>query len=164
MRGGWRAPPTLTSQDWFYPHHWMYARKQRLLLCVLCEWVSGLGNQRMVVGTSLCSLVFSRHNGAATVRWILQQLHSKTVLAHIGTFPNKCTLKQPFHTTSAWKVWNFMKTHHSCLSGKNKLFDNIILTRTMHGILPKVVELTIYYKQQLRNITVLSHALFRNAQ
>ncbi len=30
------APPTLTSQDWFYPHHWMYARKQRLQLCVLC--------------------------------------------------------------------------------------------------------------------------------
>ncbi len=36
MRGGGHAPPTLTSQDWFYPHHWMYARKQRLQLCVLC--------------------------------------------------------------------------------------------------------------------------------
>ncbi len=34
---GWACTPTLTSQDWFYPHHWMYARKQRLQLCVLCE-------------------------------------------------------------------------------------------------------------------------------
>jgi hypothetical protein len=42
-----------------------------------------------------------------------------------------------------------------CLE-KNKLFDNII--RTMHGILPKVVELTIQCKQQLRNNTILSHA------
>ncbi len=33
MRGGGRAPPTLTSQGKFYPHDWMYARKQRLLLC-----------------------------------------------------------------------------------------------------------------------------------
>ncbi len=33
---GWACTPTLTSQDWFYPHHWMYARKQRLQLCVLC--------------------------------------------------------------------------------------------------------------------------------
>ncbi len=30
------APPTLTSQGKFYPHDWMYARKQRLQLCVLC--------------------------------------------------------------------------------------------------------------------------------
>ncbi len=36
IRGGGRAPPTLTSQGQFYPHHWMYARKQRLQLCVLC--------------------------------------------------------------------------------------------------------------------------------
>ena len=36
MRGGWRAPPTHTSQGQFYPHQWMYARKQRLQLCVLC--------------------------------------------------------------------------------------------------------------------------------
>ncbi len=41
MRGGGRAPPTLTSQDQFYPHHWMYARKQRLQLCVLCATDSG---------------------------------------------------------------------------------------------------------------------------
>ena len=33
----------------------------------------------------------------------------------------------------------------------------------MHDILPKVVELTIQYKQQLWNNTILSHALFRNA-
>jgi hypothetical protein len=34
----------------------------------------------------------------------------------------------------------------------------------MHGILPKVVKLTILYKQQLRYNTILSRALFRNAQ
>jgi hypothetical protein len=38
--------------------------------------------------------------GAATLRWILQQLHSKTVLAHISAIPNKCTIKHPFHTTA----------------------------------------------------------------
>ncbi len=35
-RGGGLAPPTLTSQGQFYSHHWMYARKQRWQLCVLC--------------------------------------------------------------------------------------------------------------------------------
>ncbi len=34
----------------------------------------------------------------------------------------------------------------------------------MHGIIPRGVELTIWYKQQLRNNTILSHALVRNAQ
>jgi hypothetical protein len=34
----------------------------------------------------------------------------------------------------------------------------------MHGMLPKVVELTIWYKQQLKNNTILSDGLFRNAQ
>jgi len=34
----------------------------------------------------------------------------------------------------------------------------------MHGILPKVIEITIKYQQQLRNNTILSHALFINAQ
>ncbi len=34
----------------------------------------------------------------------------------------------------------------------------------MHGILPKEVEITVKYKQQLRNNTILSHALFMNAQ
>jgi hypothetical protein len=33
----------------------------------------------------------------------------------------------------------------------------------MHGIVPKVVELAIYCKHQLRNNTILSHALFGNA-
>jgi hypothetical protein len=36
MKGGGRAPPTVTSPGQFYPHDWMYARKQPLLLCVLC--------------------------------------------------------------------------------------------------------------------------------
>ncbi len=34
----------------------------------------------------------------------------------------------------------------------------------MHGILPKVVEIAIWYKQQLRNNTILSRDLFRNSQ
>jgi hypothetical protein len=34
----------------------------------------------------------------------------------------------------------------------------------MHVILPKVAEITILYKQQLRKSTILSGALFRNAQ
>jgi hypothetical protein len=34
----------------------------------------------------------------------------------------------------------------------------------MHGILPKGIELTIYYKHQLRTNIFLSRALFRNEQ
>ncbi len=34
----------------------------------------------------------------------------------------------------------------------------------MHGILPEVVEITILYKQQLRNNAIPSRDLFRNAQ
>ncbi len=33
----------------------------------------------------------------------------------------------------------------------------------MHGILPKVNEITIYYKQQLRSSNILSRDLFMNA-
>ena len=35
IKGGGRAPPTLTSLGYFYHHDGMYARKQRLLLCTL---------------------------------------------------------------------------------------------------------------------------------
>ncbi len=45
-------------------------------------------------------LRFPEQKGAATLLWLLQQLHSKTVLAHISAFPNKCTIKHPFHTTA----------------------------------------------------------------
>ncbi len=34
----------------------------------------------------------------------------------------------------------------------------------MYGILPKVVNIPIQYQLQLRNSTILSHVLFRNAQ
>jgi hypothetical protein len=65
-------------------------------------------------------------NGDATQRWILQQLHSKTVLAHISAFQNKCIIKHPFHTTAPGKVWNFMKTISFCsVLKKTILFDNI---------------------------------------
>jgi hypothetical protein len=57
------------------------------------------------------------------------KLHSKTVLAHIGAFPNKCTIKHPF-TTATWKVWNFYKNYITLFFlGKKQLFDNIILTQ-----------------------------------
>ncbi len=48
-RGGGRAPRTLTSQGQFYPHHWKYARKQQLQLCVLC----GLNDVR--ISASICT-------------------------------------------------------------------------------------------------------------
>jgi hypothetical protein len=82
--------------------------------------------------------------GAATKRWILQQLPSKTVLAHIGAFPNKT----PF-------------SHSGYI--KSLEFYGIFITLFCLDK-PKVVEITIYYKQQLRNNTILSWALFRNAQ
>ncbi len=63
-------------------------------------------------------------NGAATLRWILQQLHSKTVLAHISAFPNKCTTKHPFHTTDIHeKSGNLWKLHYSVLSGKKNFLQ-----------------------------------------
>ncbi len=37
VKGGGRAPPTLTSLGWFYPHDGKYARKLPLPLCVLCD-------------------------------------------------------------------------------------------------------------------------------
>ncbi len=53
---------------------------------------------------------------------ILQQLHSKTVLAHIGAFPNKCTIKHHCYTTATWKVWKFMKTSSLCPVWRKKTF------------------------------------------
>ncbi len=39
---------------------------------------------------------------------------------------------------------------------EKKTFYNIILTqKTIHGILPKLIERGIYYKQQLRNNAIL---------
>ncbi len=72
--------------------------------------------------------------GSATLRWILQQLHYKTVLAHIGAFPNKCTHE---------KSGNLRKLSHSCSVWKIKLFYNIILTQNHAWHIPKVIEITI---------------------
>ncbi len=33
---------------------------------------------------------------------------------HIGAFPKKCTIKQPFHTTATRKVWKFIKASSFC--------------------------------------------------
>ncbi len=62
--------------------------------------------------------------GAATWRWILQQLRSKTVLAPIGAFPNKYTLKTPFSHNGYIRSLEFYENYHFVLSGQNKLFDN----------------------------------------
>ncbi len=51
------------------------------------------------------------------------------MLAHIGAFPDKCIIKQPFHTTATWKVFSFMKTTALCYVWKKTHFDNIILTQ-----------------------------------
>ncbi len=45
---GVEFPPL--GQDWFYHHHWMYARKQRLQLCVLCGWDLHLYSPSLFVG------------------------------------------------------------------------------------------------------------------
>ncbi len=50
-------------------------------------------------------------------------MHSKTVLAHISAFPNKCTIKHPFHTTTIHeKSGNLRKLHYTVLSGKKQTF------------------------------------------
>ncbi len=126
--------------------------------CMVC----GAGNQGQV-GVLIPSLwsVHSdllknvRTRGAATLRWILQQLHSKTVLAHIGAFPNKCTIKHPFHK---WKSGNLWKLHHSVLSGKNKLFYNITVTQNHTWHIPKVIEITIYIRNNF-GTTPFCHVL-----
>ncbi len=41
---------------------------------------------------------------------------------HIGAFPNKCTIKHPFHTMATWKVWKFMKTTSLCSVWKKTNF------------------------------------------
>jgi hypothetical protein len=61
--------------------------------------------------------------GAAKLRWILQQLHFQTVLAHIGAFPNKCAIKHPFQK---WKVWKFMKTTSLCSVWKKNFLQYYI--------------------------------------
>jgi hypothetical protein len=55
-----------------------------------------------------------------------------------------------------------MKTKSLVLSGKTNFLTILYLLRTVHGILPEVIEITIKYKQQLGNNTILSRALFRN--
>jgi hypothetical protein len=60
-----------------------------------------------------------------------------------------------------------MKTTSVYLSGKKQqhFFDNIIhiTSEPCMAYYQKVVEITIKYKQQLRNNIIVSHALFRNA-
>jgi hypothetical protein len=87
------------------------------------QWVSGLVNQRIVVGTSLCSLVFSRHNGAATVRWFLQQLHSKIVACTYRYISKQMYFKTPFSHNGCMKSLEFYENYITlvCLEKRNFL-------------------------------------------
>ncbi len=44
LKGGGRAPPTLTSQDWFFHHDGMYARNRQSPLCVYSEVITSKGS------------------------------------------------------------------------------------------------------------------------
>jgi hypothetical protein len=48
---------------------------------------------------------------AATLWGILQQLHSKTVLAHIGAFPNKMHYRTSFSHNSYMKSMEFYENY-----------------------------------------------------
>jgi hypothetical protein len=66
-------------------------------------------------------------NGACTYWCISKQMHKKTPFLHNGYMKSLELMK----ITSLFSVL------------KKQSFGNNILTRTMHGILPKVIELTI---------------------
>ncbi len=65
----------------------------------------------------LFNLFMGDSNSAATLRWILQQLHSKAVLAPIQT------IKHPFSDNGYMKSLEFYENYNTlfCLE-KNKLF------------------------------------------
>jgi hypothetical protein len=89
-------------------------------------------------------------NGACTYRCIYKQMPYKTPISHNGNM-------------KSLEIYENYITLF-CLE-KTKLPLTILYKlRTMHGILTNVVEFTIYNKQQLRNNTILSRALLRNAQ
>ncbi len=74
-------------------------------------------------------VAFPRNLVAATLRWILSQLHSKTVLAHIGAFPNKCTIKHPFSHNSYMKNLEFYQNYITLFCLEKLIFWGIILTQ-----------------------------------
>ncbi len=59
--------------------------------------------------------------GAATLQWILQHLHSKTVLAHIGAFPKKCTTKHSSYN-GFMKSPEFYENYITLVCQKQKTF------------------------------------------
>ena len=81
---------------------------------------------------------WAQKNGAATLQLILQQLHSKTVLAHIGAFSNKYTIKHPLQ-----KVCKFMKTASLCSVWKKINFLQFYISQIHAWHIPKVIEITI---------------------
>jgi len=72
--------------------------------------------------------------------------------------------KTAFSHHSYMKSLEFYENSITLFCLKKKLFEILYELRTMHSILSKMVDITIKYKLQLRNSTILSRALFRNAQ
>ncbi len=77
MRGGGRAPPTLTSQDRFYPHHWMYARKQQSQLCVLCGY-----NRQKPKARRLALITLLPMQSSWKMVWNAQLVHDGSLKGH----------------------------------------------------------------------------------
>jgi hypothetical protein len=91
------------------------------------------------------------------------------VLARIGALPKKCTIHNTSFSHNGYmkSLGNFMKTKLICSVWKKQLFDNIVLTQNhaWHITQSGWNNFLVLYKQQLRNNTILSRALFiRNAQ
>ncbi len=72
----------------------------------------------------------------------------------------------PFSHNDYFKSLEFYENYITLLylEKNNFLKYYINLEPRMHGILPEVVGITTYYKQQLRNNIILWRDLFRNAQ
>jgi hypothetical protein len=98
------------------PPAWLEISKRGMELLGDDSW-RGLSNHQ--VWQELCAGIRQIYsNGAATLRWILL---SKTVLAHIGAFLEKCTLKDHFHTMAIHeKSGTLWELQQSFLSAKKQ--------------------------------------------
>ncbi len=86
-------------------------------------------------------------NGACTYQWISKQMHYKTPL-----------FTQQLHEKSGI----LLKQLHSVLSGKKNFLAILYYLKNMHGILPKMVEITIVYatiKEQHHSVTIILYFL-----
>jgi hypothetical protein len=99
--------------------------------------------QRMIIGCcylTVDSATTALKNGACTSGCISKQMHYKTPLSHNG------------YTKSLGIYENYISL--SCLEKNKNLYD-IIFTQNHTWHIPQVVEITFYYKQLLRNNTIL---------